>query len=152
DPCEHRWGGREPPHFRPAASWLVIRRNIACGGMRLGMRGPAMGASNQAGASIGIIATPRMLPRVLKPGDRIERYELVHPIATGGMGSVWAGRLRGTRGFEKPVAIKTVLPHLETDQRVRAMFLDEARLASAIAHRNVAHILDFLECDGALYL
>jgi len=111
-----------------------------------------MGASNQAGVSVGIIATPRSLPRVLKPGDRIERYELVHPIATGGMGSVWAGRLRGTRGFEKPVAIKTVLPHLETDQRVRAMFLDEARLASAIAHRNVAHILDFLECDGALYL
>jgi serine/threonine protein kinase len=68
------------------------------------------------------------------------------------MGSVWAARLHGTRGFEKTVAIKTVLPHLETDARVRAMFLDEARLAAAITHRNVAHILDFLECEGALYL
>jgi serine/threonine protein kinase len=94
----------------------------------------------------------RGAPRELRPGDRIERYELLHPIARGGMGSVWAARLHGTRGFEKTVAIKTVLPHLETDARVRAMFLDEARLASAIAHRNVAHILDFLECDGALYL
>jgi eukaryotic-like serine/threonine-protein kinase len=68
------------------------------------------------------------------------------------MGSVWAAKLHGPHGFEKIVAIKTVLPELAGDARVRAMFLDEARLASAIDHRNVAHVLDFLEHEGALYI
>jgi serine/threonine protein kinase len=67
------------------------------------------------------------------------------------MGSVWAAR-HGARGSETIVAIKTVLPDLASDPRVRAMFLEEARLASAISHPNVAHIIEFLECDGALYL
>jgi serine/threonine-protein kinase len=45
-----------------------------------------------------------------------------------------------------------VLPELAADPDVRAMFLDEARLASAIDHRNVARVIDFLEDDKALYL
>ena len=89
--------------------------------------------------------------RELRPGQRIERYELLRPIGRGGMGSVWAAR-HTTRGVEEIVAIKTVLPDLAADPRVRAMFLEEARLASAISHPNVAHIIDFLECEGALYL
>jgi serine/threonine protein kinase len=92
------------------------------------------------------------ISRERRPGDRIEKYELLRPIANGGMGSVWAAKLHGPHGFAKIVAIKTVLPELAGDERVRAMFLDEARLASAIVHRNVAHVLDFLEKDGALYL
>ncbi|HEY2511520.1 MAG TPA: serine/threonine-protein kinase [Polyangiaceae bacterium] len=91
-------------------------------------------------------------PLELQAGDRIERYELLRPIAQGGMGSVWAAKLHGPHGFGKLVAIKTVLPRLVDDMRVRAMFLDEARLASAVVHRNVAHVLDFLDCDGALYI
>jgi serine/threonine protein kinase len=95
-------------------------------------------------------AGPRSGPRRI--GDRIEKYELVLPVARGGMGSVWAAKLHGPHGFEKIVAIKTVLPELAGDPSVRAMFLDEARLASAIDHRNVARVLDFLEHEGALYL
>jgi serine/threonine-protein kinase len=87
-----------------------------------------------------------------RPGDRIEKYELLMPVARGGMGSVWAAKLHGPHGFEKTVAIKTVLPELATDAAARAMFLDEARLAAAIDHRNVARVLDFMEHEGALYL
>jgi serine/threonine protein kinase len=89
--------------------------------------------------------------RELRPGQRIDRYELLRPIGRGGMGSVWAAR-HGARGAETIVAIKTVLPDLASDARVRAMFLEEARLASAISHPNVAHIIELLECEGALYL
>jgi serine/threonine protein kinase len=85
-------------------------------------------------------------------GDRIEKYEFVQSIARGGMGSVWAAKLHGPHGFGKIVAIKTVLPELAGDEDVRAMFLDEARLASAIDHRNVARVVDFLEHQGALYI
>ena len=57
-------------------------------------------------------------------GDLIEKSELVWPIARGGMGAVWAAKLHGPHGFEKIVAIKTVLPELAGDPSVRAMFLD----------------------------
>ena len=86
-----------------------------------------------------------------RAGEFIEKYELLRPVAQGGMGSVWAAKLHGPHGFEKLVAIKTVLPELAGDDHVRARFLHEARIVSAIVHRNVAHVLDFLEHEGALY-
>ncbi len=104
-----------------------------------------MSASSDPLATAPIAREPRA-------GDRVEKYELVRCVARGGMGSVWAAKLHGPHGFEKVVAVKTVLPELAADLRVRAMFLDEARLASAIDHRNVAHVLDFLEHEGALYI
>jgi serine/threonine protein kinase len=86
-----------------------------------------------------------------RAGEFIEKYELLRPVAQGGMGSVWAAKLHGPHGFEKLVAIKTVLPELAGDDHVRARFLHEARIVSAIVHPNVAHVLDFLEHEGALY-
>jgi serine/threonine protein kinase len=103
----------------------------------------------RATASPSWVGTRRSERRV---GDHIEKYELVRLVARGGMGSVWAAKRRGPHGFEKIVAIKAVLPELAADPGVRAMFLDEARLASAIDHRNVAHVIDFLEHEGALYI
>ena len=71
---------------------------------------------------------------------------------TGGMATVWVARLRGKHGFEKLVAIKTILPQLASDARFQQMFLDEARIASRIEHPNVAHILDLGEQHDILYI
>ena len=87
-----------------------------------------------------------------QPGFRVGRYELLSPIARGGMAVVWAARLQGPRGFEKLVAIKTILPHLANDPRFETMFLDEARIAAEIVHPNVAQVFDLGEQDGVLYL
>lgn len=87
-----------------------------------------------------------------QPGFRVGRYELLAPIASGGMASVWAARIQGTRGFEKLVAVKTILPHLADDPRFETMFLDEARIASEIVHPNIAQVFDLGEQDGVLYL
>ncbi len=89
---------------------------------------------------------------VLRPGYRLDRYELLCPIASGGMAAVWLARLRGKRDFEKLYAVKTIKTELGEDMRFQEMFLDEARLASGIEHPNVAHILDLGEQDGILYL
>ncbi|MFO0679229.1 MAG: serine/threonine-protein kinase [Polyangiaceae bacterium] len=86
------------------------------------------------------------------PGYQLDRYELIAPIAEGGMGAVWLGRLRGKYGFEKFVAIKTILRTHASDHHFRQMFLDEARIASDITHANVCHIHDLGEQDGHLYL
>jgi serine/threonine-protein kinase len=88
---------------------------------------------------------------VLRPGYRLDRYELLCPVASGGMAAVWLARLRGKRGFEKLFAIKTIKGELN-DARFQEMFLDEARIASGIEHPNVAHIIDLGEQDEILYL
>jgi serine/threonine protein kinase len=85
-------------------------------------------------------------------GHVLGRYELLMPIATGGMATVWAARMKGTRGFQKIVAIKTILPQLSDDPQFEQMFLDEASLASRIRHPNVAQILDLGEQEGVLFL
>ena len=91
-------------------------------------------------------------PTELKSGQAFGRYELLLPIAKGGMSRVWAARLRGTRGFEKLVAIKTLFADGVEKQRLEPMLLAEARLAARIQHPNVAQYLDLGERDGMLFV
>jgi serine/threonine protein kinase len=88
----------------------------------------------------------------LAPGYRLDRYELLCPIGAGGMASVWVARLQGKHGFEKLVAIKTILPRYACDPAFQKMFLDEARIAARIQHINVAQILDLGDHHGVLFL
>ena len=88
----------------------------------------------------------------LRPGTRLGRYELLVPIARGGMARVWAARLHGQRGFSKLVAIKTILPHLAREPEFERMFLDEARIASGVHHPNVCEIYELAEENRTLYL
>jgi serine/threonine-protein kinase len=67
------------------------------------------------------------------------------------MGEVWAARLKGTRGFRKLVAVKTILSAVD-DARLEQMLYREATLASQIHHPNVAEILELGEHEGSLYL
>jgi eukaryotic-like serine/threonine-protein kinase len=78
------------------------------------------------------------------------RYQLLVAVARGGMGQVWLARLLGARGFNKLVAVKTLLG--ASDARMEGMLLEEARLASLIQHANVVHTLELGEHDGTLYL
>jgi serine/threonine protein kinase len=88
----------------------------------------------------------------LGPGVTLGRYEILMPIARGGMAAVWAARLQGSRGFQKNVAIKTMLPDVSEDPEFETMFLDEARVAARIRHPNVAEILDLGEQDEVIFL
>ena len=68
------------------------------------------------------------------------------------MARVWAARLTGQRGFQKLLAIKTILPHLAEEQEFERMFLDEARIASGVHHPNVCEIYELGEEKRQLYL
>jgi eukaryotic-like serine/threonine-protein kinase len=87
-----------------------------------------------------------------RAGITLGRYELLLPLAKGGMAEVWAARMRGTRNFQKLVAIKTILAGVIDNTRLEQMFLEEAQLASQIHHPNVVTTLDLGEHDGSLYL
>jgi len=88
----------------------------------------------------------------LTRGHHLDRYQLVYPLAQGGMARIWLAKLQGKHGFEKLVALKTMLPAFAEDSVFRDMFLDEAKIAAKIEHLNVAQILDLGEQDGQLYL
>lgn len=83
--------------------------------------------------------------------QRLGRYEILGEIASGGMATVYLGRVIGAKGFSRLVAIKKLHPHLERNEEFVAMFLDEARLAARIRHPNVVPTLDVEDQDG-LYI
>jgi serine/threonine protein kinase len=83
---------------------------------------------------------------------RLGRYTLHGEIASGGMATVYFGRLAGEGGFSRVVAIKCMHPHLAEDPEFRAMFLDEARLAARIRHPNVVSTIDMGSSDEGMFL
>jgi eukaryotic-like serine/threonine-protein kinase len=93
-----------------------------------------------------------MDPAQLQPGHRLDRYELLCPLAYGGMASVWLARFGGRKGFERLVVVKMILPQYSQDPRFQEMFVDEARIASRIEHANVARILDVGEHEESTFI
>ncbi len=73
---------------------------------------------------------------------RIGRYDLLLPIASGGMATVYLATTRGPMGFEAEVALKLTHPHLAESPEFAADLLEEAKLAVRIRHRNVAAVID----------
>ncbi len=84
--------------------------------------------------------------------ERIGRYEVVGRLAKGGMAEILLGRLTGPSGFERPVVVKRILPHLAHTSEFSTMFLDEARLVARIRHQNVVQVHELGEADGELFL
>src|SRR5215470_4791696 len=78
--------------------------------------------------------------------DKFGKYEVVRQLASGGFGSVFEAR---DPVIERAVAIKTC--HVQ-DEEVRARFLQEARLAGNLHHRNLTTIYDIGAEGDVLYL
>ena len=69
------------------------------------------------------------------------------------MAEVYKGRVVGAEGFEKLVAIKRILPDLAEDERFVKMLLTEARIHSALSHRNIVQIHDLgISEDGEYFI
>jgi eukaryotic-like serine/threonine-protein kinase len=91
---------------------------------------------------------PSSLPPLM-PGMRLGHYQLVTPIAKGGMAMVWVAWRARRQKAREVVALKVLLPHLAGDAGFVKMFLDEARLLMRIEHANVVRIRD-VGTDGGL--
>ncbi len=83
---------------------------------------------------------------------KIGRYRVLGEIASGGMATVYLGRLLGPVGFARTVAIKSLHAQYAKDPDFLSMFLDEARLASRVHHPNVVPIVDVLAHGRELHL
>jgi len=86
--------------------------------------------------------------------ERLGRYELLLPIATGGMATVYLARARGVAGFEREVAVKLMHPHLRADPADGAAteLVEEAKLAARIRHPNVVAVLDVGDDPHGIFL
>jgi len=87
--------------------------------------------------------TNPMLGRVV-----LGRYRIVAPLARGGMGIIYLGRLEGAAGFAKPVVIKTVIPEGNDSKGAVQLFAREARILANLEHPSIVGVLDFGEAGN----
>lgn len=67
-------------------------------------------------------------------------YTIVDKIAEGGMGAVYKAQQKGIAGFEKTVAIKTLLGKLSKNRKFIDRFILEAKLVANLVHENIVQI------------
>ena len=84
--------------------------------------------------------------------ERFGKYHVLERIAQGGMAEVYKVKTIGIAGFEKVQALKRILPHQAHQGRFIRSFIDEARIAVELNHRNIVQVFDFGKADGELYL
>jgi serine/threonine-protein kinase len=75
-------------------------------------------------------------------------YEILGRLAMGGMAEILLARRPGS----EPLVIKKILAQYARDEDFVEMFLDEARIGSALDHPNIGRFLDFGEIDRQLFI
>src|SRR5918911_741227 len=84
--------------------------------------------------------------------QRLGTYELIRPLAQGGMAEIYLARRLGPGQFERHVAVKVLSERRAADAEACTMFLDEARLVAMLNHQNIASVLEVDVVDGKHYL
>jgi serine/threonine-protein kinase len=70
------------------------------------------------------------------------KYFLQRKLAEGGMAEVFLAKQSGMEGFEKPVVVKRILPHLTSDPKFVDMFVNEGRVAARLSHPSIVTIFE----------
>lgn len=84
-----------------------------------------------------------ILDHVRKPPS--DRLEIEARIAAGGMGSI---DIAVDRALDRRIALKTLHPHLRSDDQSVRMFLREARLTGLLDHPHIVPVYDLGEREG----
>src|ERR1700760_215905 len=79
------------------------------------------------------------------------RYELLRPIARGGMAEVFLARRRAA-GVEKWLVVKRMRPERGGDAPVLQLFVREAKLSMSLAHQNIVPVFDFGRIDDQVFI
>src|SRR5262249_26690747 len=138
------------------ANAQVDRGHVSEGAVVLGHRGSAAFENDDlfhqdtpTGKSISHFLIADRVRRTDHGGamtEKFGKYVVLRQIGSGGFGSVFEAR---DPVIERAVAIKTC--HVQ-DEEVRARFLQEARLAGNLHHRNLTTIYDIGAEGEVLYL
>ncbi|MDB6070292.1 MAG: prkC 34 [Verrucomicrobiales bacterium] len=82
-------------------------------------------------------------------GAMLPAYDIMHLIAAGGMGAVYAGV---QRALDRPVAIKILPPGAARDGESIDRFRTEAKAMARLTHANIPAVYDFDVSAGYCYL
>lgn len=96
-------------------------------------------------------AEPGLASAAIRLETGSSSYVLVAPLASGGMAEV-SLVMRREGSFSRLYAMKRLHAHLQGDEQVRAMFVDEARYAGLIRHAHVVSVLDVGEDASGPFL
>ncbi len=84
---------------------------------------------------------------------RYGKYELLEHIGSGGMAEVYRATLPGIAGFQKTVVIKRLHPKFAVQQEFVQLFVEEAKLAAEVQHKNIVSVFDLGSLDnGEVYM
>lgn len=81
-----------------------------------------------------------------------DRYIPVVKLGTGGMAEIYLGAQFGEHDFERLVVIKRVHPHRIQNPLTYEMFVQEARIVSALDHPNIVKIYEFSKVENEIGL
>jgi serine/threonine-protein kinase len=80
------------------------------------------------------------------------KYRVEGELAAGGMGTVHRAVYCPDGGFQRPVALKRIHPHLSTHERFVTAFRNEAEICSRLTHPNIVQVLDFGRIEDTYFL
>lgn len=88
---------------------------------------------------------------MLSPGDKVSYFQVVEPIAAGGMALVWRGH---DSLLDRGVAIKQIAAGDAADEAAREAFRKEAEIQKQVSasHKNLVNVLEFVEDERGLFL
>jgi serine/threonine-protein kinase len=84
--------------------------------------------------------------------ERVGRYEILMPIGTGGMATVYLARAMVVEGIWREFALKLMHPHVRADPELGSQLLQEARLAARIRHANVVSVVEVADDPLGMFL
>jgi serine/threonine protein kinase/Flp pilus assembly protein TadD len=82
-------------------------------------------------------------------GRTISHYEIVEKLGEGGMGAVYKAH---DLKLDRSVAIKFLPSHLSASEESKARFVQEAKAAAALNHRQIMNIYEIDEQDDSMFL
>lgn len=97
-------------------------------------------------------SSTRRLWTPVSESDFVGRYRIGSELARGGTSTVHLGRLLGSVGFHRPVAIKRLHVQYARDPDFMAMLLDEARIVTQVRHPNIVPVIDVMMRHGEVFL
>src|SRR6185295_1192480 len=74
---------------------------------------------------------------------RLADFEVIRRLGVGGMAEVFLAKKRGAEGTYKLLVLKRILPAHDSSRRFRAMFTEEAQLATRLNHPNIVQVYEF---------
>ncbi len=85
----------------------------------------------------------------LQPGQTIGRYQIIEPLGTGGMATVYKAY---QPSLEREVALKVLRPGFAEDPEFFQRFQREARSIAKLRHPHIVQVFDFEPLEGRYVL